>query len=181
MCLAIAKPEGQTIPIEHLRNGFNRNPDGAGYAITRNMKNIIRKGFFTFDEFIADYNENVRDTQSAIVHFRLASHGPINKRNCHPWIVSPNVCMIHNGVLDCHSTPTLSDTGFFVARILAKHANRIADPVFHARMENRIGERNKFVFLYACGEIVIYNEASGHWNSGVWYSNDSYLTQTEKT
>jgi hypothetical protein len=52
MCIAIYKPKGEEVSKDRLRNSFNRNPHGAGFAFAEGAGKVhIRKGFFTFDQF----------------------------------------------------------------------------------------------------------------------------------
>lgn len=90
MCIAIVKPRGINFPaIKILQCGFKNNPDGAGFAFSRNGKNYIYKGFFTFDEFwqkIVELNLSVDDT--VLIHFRLSSNGNTTQATCHPFPIT---------------------------------------------------------------------------------------------
>lgn len=109
-----------------------------------------------------------------MVHFRLATHGRIDARNCHPWAVGPGLCVAHNGILPYRSTDRTSDTGMYVRDVLRPNARLIFDPYFRADVEDEIGRGNKFVFLNSAGEWVIYNESAGVWRDGCWLSNTRF-------
>lgn len=171
MCLAIAKPRGETIPLDALQSGFLDNPDGAGYAYAFQGKLVIRKGFFTLDHFLENYLDEVWDTDAAIVHFRLATSGKVNKRNCHPFWVTEKLAVAHNGVLPWRSTVKYSDTACFTHDILRKCGENLTSNAFLRVLGEVIGAHNKLVFLDSTGALKICNEPSGTWENGIWYSN----------
>ena len=92
MCVAIVKPSGVPIPERNvLKICFKNNPDGAGFAYCRNGKNYICKGFFTFSHFWnALMSANIKKNEAALIHFRVATHGNIDKFTCHPFLITDN-------------------------------------------------------------------------------------------
>lgn len=177
MCLAIYKPAGVLPDWGALEEGFKSNKDGAGFVVISGDKLLIDKGHFTFDEFRESYGAYA-DLESAI-HFRYATHGKTNAANCHPFSITPDLAMIHNGVLpiQCSTDESMSDTWHYVHHILRPMAER--DPDFFIRpdvqfMGEAAIEGSKFVFLRSDGEACIWNEDKGHWASDIWYSNTSY-------
>ncbi len=170
MCLAIVKKPGASVPVEVLEDGFRSNPDGAGIAFARHGRLTIIKGLFDFDVFLGVLNREVAIDDAALIHFRLATSGKLNKKNCHPFMVGRDMAMIHNGVLPWRSTKRMSDTACFVKDVLDHRAKFVPHPEFRAVVEKGIGPDNKLAFLKASGETTIYNESSGEWLNGVWYS-----------
>lgn len=177
MCLAIYKPAKVQPDWEAYREGFRSNAHGAGFAVVDNGKVLIHKGFFTFDEFKEAF-QVVGDKQAAI-HFRLATHGNKDRDNCHPFSVTPDLAMIHNGILPiaCNVNKDMSDTWHYAQLILQPLAER--DPDFFVRPEMAfLGSAaisgSKFVFLRADGTHGIWNEDDGHWEDDAWWSNKSY-------
>lgn len=71
-----------------------------------------------------------RDTM-ATVHFRLATHGTVNKDNAHPFDIGSNTFLMHNGILrgieyDCPEK-LRSDTAILASSLAAKpHKDRCA-------------------------------------------------------
>lgn len=185
MCLAIYKPAGKSIPEDHLRNGFDSNPHGAGFAFAKDGVVSIRKGYFTFKAFLAAYNECITEDLPALVHFRYATHGKRNEFNCHPWpVCGGEYACIHNGIINIQSSKKKSDTGHFVDLVLSPMLECVADPATPALkflVEETIGSGNKIVLMDGAGKVTIYNEKVGHWEKGVWYSNHGYESYSRFT
>lgn len=172
MCLAIVKPVGEVVDETELEAGFLANPDGAGLATIIKGRLQIQKGFFDFDHFYKWYKKSVKKNRPALIHFRLATHGAVDKFNCHPWRIDRDCAMIHNGILAHPSCEVMSDTGHFVRDVIV--GNDPFDQEFKSQIQKMIGSRNKFAFLRSDGEFEIYNEDSGFWRDGVWFSNNNH-------
>lgn len=178
MCLAIVSPAGKIVPKEHLENGFAGNSDGAGFAVaTPDRKLIIKKGFFKFDEFHKAYlpYENL----PCLIHFRIGTSGKKDAANCHPWRITEDVALIHNGILPMKVDGDLSDTGIFSRHLMTPHFQHMPkewwkSQSFRWLFEEAIGFSNKIAIMDNEGEVVILNETHGEWDNGVWYSNSGY-------
>lgn len=177
MCLAVYKPSGTLPDWEAYAEGFRSNSHGAGFAVVDGGSVHIHKGFFTFDAFREAF-QPFANLQAA-VHFRLATHGNKDKDNCHPFLVTDGLSLIHNGILEiaCNQDKSKSDTWHYATLVLQPMAER--DPDFFLRPEvvfmgGSAIRGSKFVFLRADGEFSIWNEDSGHWHADCWWSNRSY-------
>ena len=177
MCLAIYKPSKVSADWDALEEGFRCNSHGAGFVTVHKGNLTISKGFFTFDEFRAAYLPYER--RQAAIHFRLATHGQKNSANCHPFSVTDEIAMIHNGVLpiDTSNEKDMSDTWHYVEYVLKPLADESRDFYSHGSIKF-LGEAaisgSKFVFLRADGDWDIWNQDEGHWAQDIWYSNRSY-------
>jgi hypothetical protein len=178
MCLAIYKPSKVSADWDALEEGFRCNSHGAGFVTVHKGNLTISKGFFTFDEFRAAYLPYER--RQAAIHFRLATHGQKNSANCHPFSVTDEIAMIHNGVLpiDTSNEKDMSDTWHYVEYVLKPLADENRDFYSHGPIKF-LGEAaisgSKFVFLRADGDWDIWNQDDGHWAGDIWYSNKSYV------
>lgn len=174
MCLAIYTEDATSVPKDHLREGFESNPHGAGFAVATREGLVICKGYFNFRKFWKALRKY--PGCPAIIHFRWATHGEIGQKNCHPWQVGTDLAVVHNGILSCKSTPELSDTGHFVRDYCQPlHASGdLLKPETLSELEKIIGRGNKMVFMDQYGDPAFLNENEGVWDKGVWYSNEGY-------
>jgi hypothetical protein len=176
MCIAIYKPEGKEIERETLERCYDSNPDGAGYMFHKNDKLYVKKGFFSFSEFWQSYRRD--RTKECVIHFRIKTHGQINKDNCHPYLVNDKFAFVHNGVISGYTDNNKSDTWLFNEDVIQPFVNKwgnlglFEDPV-KKLIESRIGY-SKLIFMDNTGNTKIFNEDKGYWDEGVWYSNTSY-------
>lgn len=189
MCIIVYKPDSKVLREETLRNCFQNNPDGAGFAAyTEEEGLVIRKGFFTFEEFMQAYEPYAGDNRKsiAVLHFRIATHGTTNVANCHPFVMESEtdntlyrVALVHNGILQVlRDDLNDSDTKHFAERLLGP-AIRVnptiwLDENFKNMIEGLIGFGNKFAMIDSFGNVNIYNENRGVWDSDCWFSNSSF-------
>ena len=197
MCLAISKPAGAVIPIDHLRAGHTGNPHGCGFCYSEGGKLFIEKGLWNFEQFYENYKKH--EHCAMLIHFRFSTHGKPNQVNCHPFDVwEGRFAMIHNGMIQIHcSIPHLSDTGNFAKLILEPMLKAGIHPekaAFRYLVETSIGDRNKVCLMAADGAVSIYNEEAGNCEDAldkdgnnitvirdgkeetaqIWYSNTAY-------
>ena len=177
MCIAIMKSANKKISKSTLRRCYDANPDGAGFMYAEDKKLVVKKGYFTFKEFYKEYKPH--GDKQALIHFRIKTHGPIDKDNCHPFLVNNSLGFIHNGIISGYGSNIKSDTIEFnesiLQKIVSKHGNNslFDDPMVEL-IENVIGY-SKLVFLDRHGNYKIMNETKGNWSDGVWYSNGSWM------
>ena len=180
MCIAIYKPVGVTIPWDSFKNAEWTNDDGWGFAArTDDNKLFVRRGVDHFHGFQAAFEPFAK--HQAIIHFRMRTHGEVKKGNCHPFMVSSGLAVIHNGVvpISCNVNKAKSDTWHFNELVLREfYSNNKSfwrKPPYRFCIEQMSGG-SKFVFLRADGAYSIYNEDQGHWHEGSWFSNRSYVS-----
>jgi predicted glutamine amidotransferase len=178
MCLAIYKPATTTPDWSAYRNGFAVNDDSWGFAVVVDGTLVTRCGIGPFEEFREAFSPYA--DRQAIIHFRWATHGKKDTGNCHPFMVSDALAVIHNGVISiqCDVDKDRSDTWHFNELVLKPLHSRDED--FYRRREVVYTQQlahsgSKFVFLRADGDYSIWNEDDGDWSrDGHWYSNDSH-------
>ena len=166
MCIAIMKSAKKKITKATLQRCYDANPDGAGFMYAENKELNVQKGFFTFKEFYKEYKPH--ENKQVLLHFRIKTHGKIDKNNCHPFLVNNSLGFIHNGIITGYGDDKQSDTIDFnksiLQKIVAKHGNNslFDDPMVEL-IENVIGY-SKLVFLDRHGNYKIMNEGKGEWN-----------------
>jgi len=183
MCIAIYKPHGKQLPDSHVAESFASNPDGAGFATICPKKGfIIQKGFFTLEEFERAFRPYA--LRPALVHFRIATSGGVNPQMCHPFsLCGGKYAMIHNGIIDIKAHKGKSDTATFADAVLTPLLERgipHTDPALRYLVETSIGKWNKILIMDTRGKVAYFNEQSGHYTDGIWYSNESYLPPVRK-
>lgn len=134
MCIVIYQPKGKQVQKAILQKAFENNPDGAGFMVQKDKEApYMMKGFFDFDKFYKSYLPFSKGDYNVAIHFRIATHGTVNKDNCHPFKISSDIAdtvlfngradslIMHNGIISSIMTPRnlpYSDTMNFIAKIL---------------------------------------------------------------
>ncbi len=110
MCVIIYKPENQPLPdIETLAACYHRNRHGMGFCTS---SGTIRHTM-SFSRFCSELGK-VDESEAAILHFRLATHGSIGVKNCHPFHdKAHSLFFAHNGVLPIEATNDRTDSETF--------------------------------------------------------------------
>ena len=173
MCIIIASPAGNSIPEDHLKNGFESNSDGAGIAIAVDGKVVVNK-FLGYKDFI-NYYRTVAGIYPTVVHFRIGTQGTRGTENVHPFMIH-DIAMFHNGIF---SHDDLKHTVKSDTNMLADILNGLPedwfnnDAIMHI-LEGYCGYGSKLVFMDGIGNIKILNESKGENVGGRWYSNSTY-------
>lgn len=191
MCLLVFAHKGATPSIDALHTASISNPDGFGWAINTGDR-ILRGRGMNFDKVVSEYHQQLALTPGeSMFHLRWATHGTVNKKNCHPFYVGrdSNTVLGHNGIIPIEQPKgdKRSDTRYFSESVLPRlggacvlDSQRVVTAI-----EEMIGA-SKLVILTnnpsAKQTHYIINEHMGHWDSdGIWWSNDSYVPRIYKS
>ena len=194
MCLLIQQPAGCTFSKVELNDFIRRNPDGYGYARAERGHIIWGKMVADAETIIADYYRHMAG-KSGMIHFRMATHGQTDEANAHPFEVTPEIVLAHNGILSSGNpfSDDESDTAHFVKYIVRPIALSTPDllftPEWGEMVGNLIGKSNKLTIQHADGRSAIINSSSGVLHKGAWMSNtyawsnstNAYAVQIPKT
>lgn len=193
MCVAIYKPANIPTPdLKTLKECWEANPDGSGFAMYKNGSIEIHKGFMRWKDFEKAFKKYGLSSfyGPLLLHFRIATHGNICKGNTHPFPISNSKsdlqntnltcfksdCLIHNGVLPI----TPSDKAISDSMELCKRLSRF-DSVTQAMdlLDEFLGS-NKIAIMEHSGTVRLF----GDWIDvdGVWFSNLiwQYFDETNK-
>lgn len=184
MCIAIFKPAGIEVPVDHLKKGWVHNSDGGGFAFVNEGKINIVKGLMNWKDWLETYQEAefMFPDSPFLIHFRIRSMGDRDEANTHPYELPDGMgALIHNGTLrgtgaEYGTGP--SDTALFTK----KYGKALTFDIVEKEkmvLESAI-EYNKIAILYADGRHQILNESLGMEMNGVWYSNDTFLPWQER-
>lgn len=165
MCIAFIKPSNYSLPdLNFFKNCFDNNPHGAGFVVNKfDGYNVVFKGYESYKELYRECCKYISKNDVAIVHFRYATHGIIDKHNCHPFFCTNDLnanniyknakfkykALVHNGVLNIHRQNNDSDSFTFAT----KCCNKIID-------NNKIIESNNKIAILNCDGTV---ETYGNW------------------
>jgi len=175
MCFLIASPEGKIPKQKYLKRAEIDNSDGWGIAYKNTDKNsiTIHKGINP-----GGWRKYLYATkgQPYILHFRFATSGDIDTKNCHPFVCNGIGVLAHNGIINIKLTdPSKSDTWHFTKELendVRKNKLDISDKETIKFLEMYVGSSNKISIMQYNGNIIILNQQAGHWKKGIWYSKN---------
>ena len=156
MCIIIVANKNKRIPNEHIELASKLNCDGFGISASVNNELFVYKSIsINSDDIIKLYN-SIRQvaTGDIVLHFRLATHGDISDKLCHPFHVNKDLVMFHNGVIrDSVSgysghNKNESDTKAFVNNVLKNFKKGFQNNETIMNMiSETVEEYNKLCFL----------------------------------
>ncbi len=177
MCLLVDQSAESNFTYEFLAGVYRKNSDGLGimYAEDGEVK-VFKHLPKSVDDFINFYDQHAKG-RDCIWHARMKTHGDIDMENCHPYKVTDEIYMAHNGILSAGNDPdeAKSDTWHFINWVLRPAL--LADPTllhnhgFQDYIAHMIGSSNKFAFMTAQGDSVVMNVKSGVNFEKSWLSN----------
>ena len=174
MCLIISKPNGVKPDYKIMSQALADNPHGWGIMYADNnsikiIKGIEAKAFFQAAKTVG--------TRQAVYHMRYKTHGELNVENCHPFQVTADIYMMHNGIISTASSLDLgmSDSYHFATYVLSPILT-IKPELFGTKdfadiVSGMVGSGNKIVLLRSDGLLQIIGK--GHERENCWYSNDN--------
>ena len=188
MCVIAFSPKGVDIPtVNQIKQMWQHNPDGAGYAyVGKGGKVIYRKGFMKLDDLLKELEapERFKNTNFA-VHFRIGTSGENDGATCHPFPVSNNFgelrktegevdsVLFHNGILSDGglASPLASDTQDFVIAMspLLQKFNRSKTRDYFI---SELTKGSRLLILYKNNAFKMF----GEWqkDGDIWVSNLNY-------
>ncbi len=184
MCVAVYLPSGKDITNDTLEACHKTNKDSVGYMY--NVEGLVYiERFLDFHNFKKSFRAKRKQFPNAdfVLHFRIGTSGKIDIPNCHPFRLTSDIGLVHNGVLRCiNGDAKESDTNKF-SQMLTDLLHGKEDVLWgNARfwefIQESIGAGNKLILLRGDGDFKIVNEKAGTWESGVWFSNTSWKFRT---
>lgn len=176
MCILIHHKTDTQFDLAHLQDFYSHNSDGFGAMVKKPDGVKIIKTVGNLDEINELYNNEIKGHE-AVIHFRMKTHGDIDLFNCHPYQITEDLWMAHNGILSMGNAAdvTKSDTWHYIQNylrpLLMKDQSLIHEPAFQKLIESHIGSSNKFGFMDSNGKVVIINQSAGVDYFGAWLSN----------
>ena len=167
MCIIIIKPAGVALPeLSTLEMCEYQNPHGFGFATPTKVYHSMNR--LDFENHV--YSD-IKVDEPAIIHCRIATHGSVRKRNCHPFVdAETGVAFAHNGILDLKPIGdwTDSETAFRTRFVPVIKKYGYDSRELAAAVRETIGS-SRFAFLNKRGEIQMY----GSWvkSEGCFFSH----------
>lgn len=171
MCLLIYKPVTATISVELIKDAYKRNQDGIGLMLADSGKIEVYKTLELDTAIDMLYG---LESYELFVHFRMRTHGNISLDNVHPFQISDDIWLMHNGVIhDVGTCKTRSDTKLFtelITPMLVDNPSLLFDIAWQ-KLIAKFCHGSRLAFLHSSGRSVIINEQDGiNWR-GLWLSN----------
>lgn len=185
MCLLVKQPKTTSFTDDFLKDVYTRNSDGLGVMYAEDNKLHVYKCLPASAQDFVDFYRKHADGKDCVWHARMQTHGDIDMDNCHPYQVTDDIWLAHNGVLSTGNSwdKAKSDTWHFIHNVLkpalSHNPDLILDPSYQSFLGDMIGRGNKFGLVRADGQTVIINEQSGVNFVGAWLSN-TYAWSTTK-
>lgn len=185
MCLLVKQPKATSFTDDFLADVYSKNKDGLGIMYAESGELHVYKTLPANAQDFIDFYRAHADGRDCVWHARMQTHGDIDMDNCHPYMVTDDIWMAHNGVLSTgnDNDRSRSDTWHFIRNFLAPSLKAdpdlMLDKDWQAFVGDMIGRSNKFGFVRSDGEIVIINQKAGVEFVGAWLSN-TYAWSTTK-
>lgn len=185
MCLLVKQPAATAFTQDFIEDVYNKNKDGFGIMYAEEGKIHVYKCLPTSGKDMYDFYLAHGEGRDCIWHARMQTHGDIDLDNCHPYKVTDEIWLAHNGILSTGnaSDKSKSDTWHFIRNVikpaLTADPSLMTDKSWQEMIGHIIGGGNKFGLVRADGEMVIINERSGVNFVGAWLSN-TYAWSTTK-
>jgi len=176
MCIIAIKPASVKRPTdEQFKAMCSANPDGFGYMTWSKDKGL--QVYKTMSE--SEYMKRVKkipDEQPVVYHMRIATHGSVQAKNCHPFMSDDkHWAFAHNGILSIQNEQDMTDSETFFRRLaipLLKLGFKPNDKGDFDAMVSTIIGGSKFVFMDKYGKIYTYGQFIH--DGELYFSNSSY-------
>ena len=184
MCILIHHSATTAFNNEMLADFYSYNPDGFGVMYGDGKKIHVTKSLGSAKE-IADLYRDIAEGRECIIHYRMKTHGNVDTANCHPYRITDELWVAHNGILSASNPlrPEMSDTWHLIEYIIKPIAETnpdlIFDPDWQKYLGALIGSSNKLGFAHADGRFAIINRKSGVEFMDAWLSN-TYAWSADK-
>lgn len=177
MCLLVHQSKGVSFTDAFLQDVYGKNEDGLGIMYAEDNKVHVYKCLpANAQDFVDFYNKHAAKRE-CVWHARMKTHGDIDMDNCHPYMVTDDIWLSHNGVLSTgnNADPSKSDTWHFIKNVLRPALSMDPDLMVSkdwlSFIGNLIGSGNKFGLVRSDGKTAVINRGSGVEYMQSWLSN----------
>ena len=177
MCLLVQQTTQSEFTDEFLADVYAKNQDGLGVMYAEDGKLHIFKCLPANAQDFIDFYRKHANGRYCVWHARMQTHGDIDFDNCHPYKVTDDIWLAHNGILSTSNDwdTKKSDTWHFIDKLLRPmlkaNPELMADEEWKDFIGKLIGGSNKFALVRSDGEIAVINAKSGVNYANAWLSN----------
>lgn len=173
---------GKPIPKNEFVTCYENNTDGIGFMWHEGKELKHEKGLFEV-ESAYDYYVQLFEVcdKNVAVHFRFATHGKINDKNCHPF-VRGNIGIMHNGIIEDYSYDknNMTDSERFANKFIFGLGKNITCSSVRNLIEYHAEQNKSRYVVFAHGCEYIFNEGSGIREGDTWYANSSHTIRPKR-
>lgn len=170
MCLIIHKPKADSTIAEFILDNAERiNPDGFGIVYTDTNECVRTMDYETARELISA-------PRPFVAHYRYATRGTINKRGCHPYVIT-SMSQDSDNIVRLFSNGTVADLG----------DDKLCDTKVVAQMLMRIPSQHWSDVLSMtdtrfaiCDQNGVQRHGEWHERDGVWFSKANCFHKSYK-
>lgn len=176
MCVITLLQPQQSLDKKTFNKMWVSNPHGGGIMYAKDGQMIIAKSQEK-EEFWELLKLAEQDSKNPIgVHFRISTSGGVNLENCHPFMVTPEVALMHNGILPVTvpKNSKVNDTQIFIRKYLGGMDFDLKNKALLLYLGRSIGDYNKFLLMDALGNTEILNPHKWDLDEGYIVSNTDY-------
>lgn len=178
MCLLVKVAPNTVFPLGWFEDCFGKNRDGIGLSYGDGKCVVVHKHLPSTAQEAMDWlNVFAPKNREYALHWRMRTHGAIDIERVHPYRVTDDVWLMHNGVLPIGSrgdTVEKSDTQLFAEWYQEVIVALLPVKLGLQSLGDLIGSSNRMIFIHADGRLQIANESTGMTTEkfpGCWFSN----------
>ena len=175
MCILVIKPAGIKLPAKNIiQNCYDNNPDGCGMMWVKNGQVMIDKGLYDFETFYSKLLEH--EEENLVFHCRIKTHGEISQENCHPFKITDEFALAHNGVLSVKCYEGKTDSESFGIDYMSHLTKEDLSNYKIWKILNEIVTHNgsKVAVLTNDDKIIVFNKEGFIKENDVYFSNGSF-------
>lgn len=176
MCLLVKVAPNTIFPLAWFKDCYGSNPDGLGIAYVKDGVVVSEKYLPSdpSDAFIWLNKHAPKDTEYAL-HWRMRTHGAVDLERVHPYPITDDILLMHNGILSIQGDTTKeSDTQIYARTYGRALSASLHEPLVREMIGKGIGSNNRFIFIHAEHGLLLVNEHTGVTTErfpGCWFSN----------
>lgn len=175
MCILVYKPAGVKLPAKNLiKNCYDNNPDGCGMMWVEGGEVKIDKGLYDFETFYSKLLEH--EAGNLVFHCRIKTHGAISVSNCHPFKITDEFSLAHNGILNVSCYQGLTDSESFGIDYMSHLSKEdLYNPKIQKILNEIVASSSSKVAVMTNDDNVLLLNANGFIeDNGVFFSNNTY-------